>query len=175
MSFLCQKNWEKYSWNFSNTPLCIFVCLYDTKCHNKVVSRKKDIFLNHFLILTVTPILTRHTKLSVILLSSTSEMFLSVSFLLSSIFLSMPTIPTARVLPACKTTKERKTQTETQVISKSIASLKRKERQTWKGKENAVNSCYHISFNLSWFVFTVSKKLWFKTLLLRDIIQELWL
>lgn len=44
------------------------------------------------------------------LLSSTSEMFLSVSFLFSSIFLSMPTIPTARVLPAYRTTKERKTQ-----------------------------------------------------------------
>jgi len=35
-------------------------------------------------------------------------MFLSVSFLFSSIFLSMPTIPTARVLPAYMTTKGKK-------------------------------------------------------------------
>lgn len=47
--------------------------------------------------------------ISVLVLYSTSEIFLSVSFLLSSIFLSMPTIPTARVLPAYTTMKERKT------------------------------------------------------------------
>lgn len=41
----------------------------------------------------------------------TSEMFLSVSFLFSSIFLSMPTIPTARVFPAYMTTKEKKKHT----------------------------------------------------------------
>lgn len=38
----------------------------------------------------------------------TSEMFLSVSFLFSSSFRSMPTIPTARVLPACESTKDEK-------------------------------------------------------------------
>lgn len=43
-------------------------------------------------------------------LYSTSDMFLSVSFLLSSIFLSMPTIPTARILPAYTKKMERKTQ-----------------------------------------------------------------
>lgn len=35
-------------------------------------------------------------------------MFLSVSFLFSSSFRSMPTIPTARVLPACRNTKDGK-------------------------------------------------------------------
>lgn len=38
----------------------------------------------------------------------TSEMFLSVSFRFSSSFRSMPTIPTARVLPACRSTKDGK-------------------------------------------------------------------
>ena len=49
--------------------------------------------------------------ISVFSVHSTSEMFLSVSFLFSSIFLSMPTIPTARVFPVYMTTKERKTHT----------------------------------------------------------------
>lgn len=39
----------------------------------------------------------------------TSEMFLSVSFLFSSSFLSMPTIPTALILPGWKTKVENKT------------------------------------------------------------------
>lgn len=42
--------------------------------------------------------------------NTTSDMFLSVSFLLSSIFLSMPTIPTARILPAYMNKMERNTQ-----------------------------------------------------------------
>lgn len=44
------------------------------------------------------------------LVYSTSDMFLSVSFLRSSIFRSIPTIPAARILPAYATKMEKKMQ-----------------------------------------------------------------
>lgn len=50
----------------------------------------------------------RPTQWSISVKRLTSEMFLSVSFRFSSNFRSMPTIPTARVLPACRSTRDEK-------------------------------------------------------------------
>lgn len=52
-----------------------------------------------------------------VLVYSTSDMFLSVSFLLSSIFRSIPTIPTARIFPAYVITMKKKCkQSVTQLV-----------------------------------------------------------
>lgn len=50
-------------------------------------------------------------------------MFLSVSFLLSSIFRSIPTIPTARIFPVYTIMMDRKTQVFKNTVSQHVAEI----------------------------------------------------
>lgn len=82
------------------------------------------------------------TFLTVYFSPITSEMFLSVSFLFSSIFLSMPTIPTARVFPAYMTTKEKKKHTiKLNTDNMSQRTRKDKNKQKKSRRELFMVSC----------------------------------
>lgn len=80
------------------------------------------------------------------MLRVTSEMFLSVSFLFSSNFLSMPTIPTALILPGCETKVENKTykigRTQSFATHHNVFSMAGKDPQRTKEKQRTITSSF---------------------------------